>query len=62
MKLQSYGGMVPMIAGSGEMSHAIGISKIRNPYLSNAVHERAVSVVTHKNEEFLRIFNREIAK
>jgi transposase len=62
LKLQSYGGRVPMVAGSGGKSHAIGISKIRNPYLSNAVHECAVLVVTHKNEEFLGIFNREIAK
>ncbi|MFG1519383.1 MAG: transposase [Thermoplasmataceae archaeon] len=62
LKLQSYGCKVPMIAGSGGKSHAIGMSKIRNPYLSNAVHECAVSVVTHKNEEFLGIFNREIAK
>ena len=62
LKLQSYGGKVPMMTGSGGKSHATGISKVRNPYLSNAIYECAVSLVTHKNEEFLDIFNREIKK
>jgi len=62
MKLQSYGGKVPIMTGSGGKIHATGLSKIRNPYLSNTVHECAVSLVTHRNEEFLYIFNREIAK
>jgi len=60
LKLQSYGGKVPMMTGSSGKSHAISISRIRNSYLSNTVHKCAVSKVTHKNEEFLNIFNREI--
>ncbi len=62
LKLQSYGGKVPMMTGSGGKSRAMGISRIRNPYLSNTVHECAVSLVMHKNEEFVDIFNREISK
>jgi len=62
LKLQSYGGKAPNMTGSGGKNHATGLSKIRNPYLSSAVHQCAVSLVNHKNEEFLMIFNREIAK
>lgn len=62
LKLQSYGGKAPNMTGSGGKNHATGLSRVRNPYLSNAIHECAVSMVNHKNEEFLAIFNREIGK
>ena len=62
LKLQSYGGKAPNMTGSGGKNHATGLSKIRNPYLSNAAHQCAVSLVNKKNEEFLKIFDREIAK
>lgn len=62
LKLQSYGGKAPMMSGSGGHNHATGLSKIRNPHLSNTVYECAVSLVNHKNREFLEIFNREINK
>ncbi len=60
--LQSYGGKAPLMEGSGGESHAVGISRIRNLYLSNAVYECSISLVNHKNREFLDIFNREIKK
>ncbi len=62
LNLQSYGGKAPRMAGSGGKDHATGISKIRNSHLSNTVYESARSLVNHKNEEFLRIYEREIAK
>ena len=61
-KLQAYGGKAPNMTGSSGKDHATGLSKIRNPYLSSTVHQCAVSLVNHKNEEFLMIFEREIAK
>jgi hypothetical protein len=42
--------------------HATGISRIRNSYLANSTYESAKSLVKHKNEEFLMIYNREIKK
>ena len=62
VKLQAYGGKAPNITGSGGKINVTGVSKIRNPHLSNAVHESAVSLVLHRTPEFLEIFNREINK
>ena len=62
LKLQSYGGKAPTMKGSGGRNRAKGLSKVRNPHLSNAIYECAVSLVRHGNEEFLDIFNREINK
>ena len=62
LKLQSYGGKAPIMRGSGGKDRATGLSKARNPHLSNAVYESAVSLVNNKNKEFLEIFNREIGK
>jgi transposase len=62
LKLQSYGGKTPMMTGSGGKSHANGLSRIRNPHLSNAAYEAAVSLVANRNEEFLKIFETETAK
>lgn len=42
-KLQSYGGKVPDISGSGGKTYSKGSTKIRNPHLSNTVHECAIS-------------------
>ena len=61
-KLQSYGGKAPKMSGSGGKDYATGLSMIRNSYLSNTVYESARSLVNHKNEEFLMIYNREIDK
>ena len=46
--------------GSAGMARAKRISKIRNPHLSNAIHESAVSLVYHKNKEFSEIFQRAV--
>ncbi|EQB67165.1 MAG: transposase [Thermoplasmatales archaeon E-plasma] len=62
LKLQSYGGKAPMMSGSGGKNHATGISKISNSYLSNSVYESARSLVNHNNEEFVKIYEREIGK
>ena len=62
LKLQAYGGKAPIMRGSGGKDRATGLSKTRNPHLSNAVYESAVSLVNNKNKEFLEIFNREIGK
>lgn len=62
LKLQSYGGKAPRMTGSGGKDHATGISRISNSYLSNSVYESARSLVHHKNEEFLKIYEREIRK
>ena len=62
LNLQSYGGKAPMMSGSGGKKQATGISKISNSYLSNTVYESARSLVQHKNEEFLKIYEREIGK
>jgi len=50
------------MTGSAGNIHARGMSRIRNPPLSNAAHESAVSLVNHSNRGFLDIFNREISK
>lgn len=62
VKVQAYGGKTPDMTGSGGKSWATGSSKIRNPHLSNSVYECAVSLVLHKNPEFLAIYQREIDK
>ncbi len=62
LKLQSYGGKAPKMSGSGGKDRATGISRIRNSYLSNSIYESARSLVHHKNEEFLKIYEREIGK
>lgn len=62
LKLQSYGGKAPRMTGSGGKDHATGISRISNSYLANSVYESARSLVYHKNEEFLKIYEREIGK
>jgi transposase len=62
LKLQSYGGKAPKMTGSGGKDHAAGISGIRNSHLANSVYESARSLVHHKNEEFLKIYEREIGK
>lgn len=62
LKLQSYGGKAPLMTGSGGKNHAGGISRIRNPHLSNAAYETAVSLVANRNEEFFKIFEMEMAK
>lgn len=61
-KLQAYGGKSPNIKGSGGKIAAIGVTKVRNPYLSNTVYESSISLVAHRNQEFLAVFNREIRK
>ena len=60
--LQTYGGKAPNIKGSGGKIHAVGVTKIRNPYLSSAVYECAITLVMYKNPELLELFNREIGK
>ena len=62
LKLQSYGGKAPIMSGSGGKNQATRISRISNSYLSNSVYESARSLVNHKNEEFLKIYEREIEK
>ena len=62
LKLQAYGGHSPNISGSGGKTNATGITRIRNPHLSHAVYESAVSLVKHRSPEFLEIFQREIRK
>ncbi len=62
LKLQSYGGKAPMMKGSGGKDRTTGLSKARNPHLSNSVYESAVSLVNNKNKESLEVFNREIGK
>ncbi|EQD67074.1 transposase [mine drainage metagenome] len=62
LKLQSYGGKAPKMSGSGGKAHATGVSRIRNSYLANSVYESAKFLVHHKNEEFLKIYEREIGK
>ena len=58
LKLQSYGGKAPKMSGSGGKDRATGISRIRSSYLSNFIYESARSLVHHKNEEFLKIYER----
>lgn len=62
VRIQAYGGKAPDMKGSGGKSFSSGSSKIRNPHLSNSVYECAVSLVLHKNPEFLAIYQREIDK
>ncbi len=62
VRIQAYGGKTPDMTGSGGKSWAKGTSKIRNPHLSNSVYECAVSLVLHKNPEFLAVYQREIDK
>ncbi len=62
MKLQSYGCKSLDIKGSAGKNYATGVTKIRNPHLSDAVYESSVSIVMHRTPEFYEIFNREIRK
>ncbi len=62
VKLQSYSGKCPDMTGSGGKVFAKKLTKIRNPHLSHAVHESAISLVMHKNNEFYNLFNRELKK
>ena len=62
LKLQSYGGKCPDMEGSGGKAFPRGVTKIRNAYLSNAVHESAVSLVKHMSGEFYELFLREKEK
>lgn len=62
LKLQSYGGKAPKMTGSGGKDHTSGISRIRNSYLANSVYESARSLVNHKSEEFITIYEREMGK
>ena len=62
MKLQSYGGKSPDITRSAGKKYATGVTKIRNPHLSDAVYESSVSLVINRTPEFYEIFNREIGK
>ncbi|MEM4090028.1 MAG: hypothetical protein QXQ46_04650 [Thermoplasmatales archaeon] len=48
--------------GSGGKSKAKDLSKVTNPYLSNAVHQCFISLVKHRNEDFLELPDREIRK
>ena len=61
-KLQAYGGKTPNIYGSGGKTQSTRSSRIRNPHLSNTIYECAVSLVLHRNAEFIEIYNREINK
>jgi transposase len=58
VKLQAYGGKVPDISGSGGSTHATGVTRIRNPHLSNAIYESAVSLVANRSPAFKEIFTR----
>jgi hypothetical protein len=60
LKLQSYGGKVPIMVGSGGKDHAKGLSRVRNPHLANAIHESAVSLVFRRTKEFFDIFQKEV--
>ena len=62
VKLQAYGGKAPDISGSGGSTHATGVTRIRNPHLSSAIYESAVSLVANRSPEFSEIFAREIRK
>ena len=61
-KLQAYEGKSPNIKGSGGRVTATGVTKVRNLYFSNTVYESSISLVAHRNHEFLSVFNREIRK
>ena len=61
-KLQAYGGKAPDIHGSGGKTQRAASSRIRNPHLSNTIYECAVSLVFHRNPEFIDIYDREINK
>jgi transposase len=61
-KLQAYGGKAPDISGSGGSTHATGVTRTRNPHLSSAIYESAVSLVANRSPEFSEIFAREIRK
>ena len=56
------GGKAPRMSGTGGKDRATGISRIRNSYLADSVYESTRSLVHHKNEEFLMIYEREIKK
>ena len=58
--MQLYAGKCPDIEGSGGKIHSMGITHVRNKFLSTAVYESAISLVMNKNKEFYDIFNSEI--
>lgn len=62
LKLQSYAGRCPDMTGSGGKSYARGLTKVRNEYLSNAVHESSIKLVRYQNREFLNLYLREVKK
>jgi hypothetical protein len=62
VKLLSFGGKAPDMSGSAGKIRANGIWRTRNSHLSNAVHESAVSLVLHRNQEFYGLFTRELMK
>ncbi|MCL4480216.1 MAG: transposase [Candidatus Thermoplasmatota archaeon] len=62
LKLQSYAGRCPDMTGSGGKSYAKGLTKVRNEYLSNAVHESSIKLVRYQNREFLNLYLRELSK
>ena len=62
LKLQSYAGSCPDMTGSGGKSYARGLTRVRNEYLANAVHESSIKLVRYQNREFLNLYLREIKK
>lgn len=50
------------MTGSGGKSYARGLTKVRNEYLSNAVHESSIKLVRYQNREFLNLYLREVKK
>lgn len=62
LKLQSYAGRCPDMTGSGGKLYAKRLTKVRNEYLSHAVHESSIKLVRYQNREFLNLYLREVAK
>lgn len=62
LKLQSYAGRCPDMTGSSGKSYARGLTRVRNEYLSNAIHESSIKLVKYQNREFLNLYLREIKK
>lgn len=62
LKLQSYKDKCPAMTGSGGKTYLKKLTKNRNEYLSNVVHQSAVFLVNQRNWEFYDLFNREVDK
>ena len=62
LKLQSYAGRCPDMTGSSGKSYARGLTRVRNEYLSSAIHESSIKLVRYQNREFLNLYLREIKK